>query len=116
MKSTELKKMIKEAVKEAIQEEIKDILLEAVRAPKGSSVAVMQESVQPTTPTLNSNPQISAAQRKNMYEQALNNTSVSLNSSDVQSFRPQAGFDSANGSLPNGDVDMSQIMGLMSAK
>jgi len=42
--------------------------------------------------------------------------SVSLNSSDAQSFRPQAGFDSANGSLPPGDVDMSQIMGLMSAK
>ena len=34
MKSTELKKMIKEAVKEAIQEELKDILLEAVRSPK----------------------------------------------------------------------------------
>ena len=117
MKSTELKKMIKEAVKEAIQEEIKDILLEAVRAPKGSSVAVMQESVQPIQPqSTNTQPQMSAAQRKNMYEQALNNTSVSLNSSNVQSFRPQAGFDSANGSLPNGDVDMSQIMGLMSAK
>ena len=43
MKSTELKKMIKEAVKEAIKEEIKDILLEAVRTPKGSTVAVMQE-------------------------------------------------------------------------
>ena len=34
MKSTELKKFIKEAVREAIQEELKDILLEAVRAPK----------------------------------------------------------------------------------
>ena len=34
MKSTELKKLIKSAVKEAIQEELKDILLEAVKAPK----------------------------------------------------------------------------------
>ena len=34
MKSTELKKLIKNAVKEAIQEELKDILLEAVKAPK----------------------------------------------------------------------------------
>lgn len=116
MKSTELKKMIKEAVKEAIQEEIKEILLEAVRAPKGSSVAVMQESVQPTTPTLNSNPQMDASQRKNMYEQALNNTSISLNSSNATSFNPPAGFDSANGSLPSGDVGMDQIMGLMSTK
>jgi len=34
MKTTELKILIKEAVREAIQEELKDILLEAVRAPK----------------------------------------------------------------------------------
>ncbi len=34
MKTDILKKLIKEAVREAIQEEIKDILLEAVRAPK----------------------------------------------------------------------------------
>ena len=46
MKSTELKNMIKEAVKEAIQEELKDILLEAVKAPKASTVAVVQESPQ----------------------------------------------------------------------
>ena len=46
-----LKNMIKEAVKEAIQEELKDILLEAVKAPKASTVAVVQESVSPTTPT-----------------------------------------------------------------
>ena len=42
MKSSELKNMIKEAVKEAIQEELKDILLEAVKAPKASTVAVVQ--------------------------------------------------------------------------
>jgi hypothetical protein len=47
MKSTELKKMIKEAVKEAIQEELKDILLEAVRSPK----TVVSENVSmPTSP------------------------------------------------------------------
>jgi hypothetical protein len=34
MKPSDFKKIIKEAVKEAIQEELKDILLEAVRAPK----------------------------------------------------------------------------------
>ena len=34
MKSSELKKLIKEAVKEAIQEELKEILLEAVKTPK----------------------------------------------------------------------------------
>jgi hypothetical protein len=34
MKPSDFKKIIKEAVKEAIQEELKDILLEAVRQPK----------------------------------------------------------------------------------
>lgn len=114
MKSTELKKMIKDAVKEAIQEEMKDILLEAVRAPKGSSVAVVQESVQPQLS--NAQPQMSAEQRRNMYEQALNETTLSFNSSQAQTFRPPAGYDPANGTLPGGEVDMSQIMNLMSSK
>ena len=110
MKSTELKKMIKDAVKEAIQEELKDILLEAVRAPKGS-VAVMQESVK-TEP---SKPTQSAADKRALYEQALGETTLSFNSSNVsQPFRPQAGYDSANGTLPQGEVDMSMIAGLMS--
>jgi len=34
LKRSECRKIIKEAVREAIQEELKDILLEAVRAPK----------------------------------------------------------------------------------
>lgn len=34
MKTSELKKMIKESVREVIQEELKDILLEALRSPK----------------------------------------------------------------------------------
>ena len=114
MKSTELKKMIKDAVKEAIQEEMKDILLEAVRAPKGSSVAVVKESVQPQLS--NSQPQMSVEQKRNLYEQALGETTLSFNSSQAQSFNPQPGYDSANGTLPSGNVDMNQIMGLMSSK
>ena len=115
MKSTELKKMIKDAVKEAIQEEIKDILLEAVRAPKGSSVAVVQESVNPTA-NIQSQPAITAEQKRSLYEQALNETSLSFNSSQAQTFRPPAGYDPANGTLPSGEVGMDQIMNLMSPK
>ena len=117
MKSTELKKMIKDAVKEAIQEELKDILLEAVRAPKGS-VAVVQESIKPEPPTsgVPTQPSMTAAQKRNLYEQALGETTMNFNSSQAQTFRPQAGYDSANGTLPSGEVDMSQIMGLMTTK
>ena len=38
MKLSQLKTIVKEAVKEAIQEEMKDILMEAVRAPKQTVV------------------------------------------------------------------------------
>jgi hypothetical protein len=43
MKTTDFKKLIKEAVKEAIQEELKDILLEAVKSPK----QIVRESYTP---------------------------------------------------------------------
>jgi len=114
MKSTELKKMIKDAVKEAIQEELKDILLEAVRASKGS-VAVVQESINPRPPYsgVPTQPSMTADQKRALYEQALGETTMNFNSSNVQTFRPQAGYDAANGTLPSGEVDMSQIMGLM---
>lgn len=117
MKSTELKKMIKDAVKEAIQEELKDILLEAVRAPKGS-VAVMQESVKPEPPYsgVPTQPSMTAEQKRNLYEQALGETTMNFNSSNVQSFQPQAGYDAANGTLPTGEVDMSMIAGLMNKR
>jgi hypothetical protein len=45
MKTTDFKKLIKEAVKEAIQEELKDILLEAVKSPK----QIVRESYTPVT-------------------------------------------------------------------
>ena len=48
MKPSDFKKIIKEAVKEAIQEELKDILLEAVKAPKmvpvGTGFGTVNES------------------------------------------------------------------------
>lgn len=109
MKSTELKKMIKEAVKEAIQEELKDILLEAVRSPK----QVVHENVTMPTPQLSSKPSIDA---KAAYQQAMGETALNFNSSNVQQpFRPQGSFDPANGSLPEGNVSMDQIMGLMNS-
>lgn len=114
MKSAELKKMIKDSVKEAIQEELKDILLEAVRTPRTSNVGVVQESSipQPTTPT----PNITAEQKRSLYEQALGETSLSFTSQNVQSFSPQAGYDPANGTLPQGNVGMDQIMNLIGKK
>ena len=113
MKATELKKMIKDAVKEAIQEELKEILLEAVRSPK----QVVTENVAIPTPQLSSKPSVDA---KKAYMEVMNETALSFTSRDAQGFnqpfRPQGQFDPANGSLPEGNVSMDQIMGLLNSK
>jgi len=111
MKSTDFKKLIKEAVREAIQEELKDILLEAVRSPK----QVVRESYAPPTPT----PQPSFTQPtmglRSKYADVLGETALSFTSQDAQpSFRPQG--DPINGSLGSGEVGMDQIMGLLNTK
>lgn len=118
MKSTELKKLIKEAVQEAIQEELKDILLEAVRAPKTTPVAIVQESVTPTTPTngVPTQPSMTAEQKRSAYQNILGEMGGAMTTNNVpQRFNP-AGVDPVNGSLPAGEVDMSQIANLMGKK
>ena len=93
MKLTELKKVLKETVREVIQEELKDIILEAVKSPKVLTTTPIVESHNPapspppTTPTMSS-----------------------------QEKRPNPGMDVANGTLPEGNVGMDQIMSLMNSK
>lgn len=115
MKTTEFKKMIKEAVREVIQEELKEILLEAVRSPKAASVGVMQESTQPTI-NIPQTSEKSLSEKRHLYEQALGET-MNFNTSNLGgTFQPRPGFDSANGTLPEGNVGMDQIMNLMKKK
>jgi hypothetical protein len=120
MKTTELKKLIKGAVKEAIQEELKDILLEAVRAPRiGGTAApsqVMESTIMapPTTNVAQPVNPMTGEQRRESYKNILNNTSGTHTTDNIQGqFQPQANFDSSNGSLPAGDVGMDQIMSMM---
>ena len=113
MKSSELKKLIKESVKEAIQEELKEILLEAVKTPKVTTITSA-----PPPPVVESNisqqPQMSAEEKRAAYKNILGDTAASFNTNNVpQGFKPQAGYDSSNGTLPVGEVDMSMIAGLM---
>jgi hypothetical protein len=111
MKSIELKKFIKEAVREAIQEELKDILLEAVRAPK---TQIVKEHMIPQVDISSRPPDIIMDKRK-AYMDILGETALNLTSQDVPKFAPQ-GVDSINGALPNGEVGMDQIMNLMVGK
>ena len=91
MKLSQLKSIVKEAVKEAIQEEMKDILMEAVRSPKQTvyenKIGTSTTDVAPPTPT---NPI---------------NVPLQVTSTDTM-----------NGSLPQGEVNMDQIMGLMNKR
>ena len=111
MKSTELKKLIKNSDKEAIQEELKDILLEAVKAPKAPLITESKNvDVSLPTPSLDS---------REKYADILNEMSMNFTSKYVpKKFQQQGSMDttSPNGQLPDGDVGMDQIMNLMTGK
>ena len=111
MKSTELKKMIKEAVKEAIQEELKDILLEAVRSPK----TIVSENVSIPTPQLSSQPQVNAREEYKNIMADMMNGGQTHNTNSPGKFVPRP-VDPANGELPGGELGMDQIMGLLNSK
>ncbi len=122
MKLSQLKTIVKEAVKEAIQEEMKDILIEAVRAPKQT---VYEHNVgTPTTNVATPTP-MSTDSRIAMRENIQNvlggmmpgaNGTLSATSADIPLQVGSGDTTSPNGSLPNGNVSMDQIMGLMSSK
>jgi hypothetical protein len=120
MKSTDFKKIIKEAVREAIQEELKDILLEAVRAPKAPTHEVYQANpiTLPSTPA--QTPQKSATEKRAMMESIMGDMrrgqdTISMTTANLNSFQVPTGVNtSAEGtSLPQGNVGLDQIMALM---
>jgi hypothetical protein len=111
MKSTDFKKIIKEAVREAIQEELKDILLEAVRSPK----QVVRESYAPPAPQSPPSFTQPTMDLKSKYAEVLGETALSFTTQDIQpAFRPQG--DPINGNLGTGELGMDQIMGLLNTK
>jgi len=107
MKPQIFKKLIKEAVKEAIQEELKEVLLEAVKAPKQTFV---EQSSQPQFSSFTNSPQISEDKRAK-YANILGETAAQFNSQNVQRFNPQGTM--PGGDLPQGELGMDQIMGLL---
>ena len=116
MKTSELKKIIKESVKEAIHEELKDILLEAVKSPKViSQTPSVSVPTQPQVPSPTA-PQMTLEQKRDAYSNILGETAASFTSKDAQNFVPPSNFDSANGQLPEGNLGMNQIMGLLNRK
>lgn len=111
MKTTELKKLIKEAVKEAIQEELKDILLEAVRSPK----TVVTESAVDTyaQPPVSKPKQLTPEERRNMFSGLLGDMQNGGAASTAYAGNFNPGNTLPGGDLPSGQVGLDQIMGLM---
>jgi hypothetical protein len=112
MNTTEFKKIIKDAVREAIQEELKDILLEAVRAPK----TIVHESIKDTyaQPHIEQPKKLNAVERQAMFGNILGEmqNGGAITSQYANEFKPQS-VDTINGALPSGEVGLDMIMGLM---
>jgi hypothetical protein len=115
MKSEEFKKIIKESVREVFIEEMKEILLEAVKAPKTSvgqgSYGTVTESVKP----INSkplDPNAKKAVMANILGDMASGRTMTTEALTANTFVPRGG-DAVNGSLPEGNVGLDQIMGLL---
>jgi hypothetical protein len=104
MKTQIFKSLIKQAVKEAIQEELKEVLLEAVRSPKH---VISEGSVSPPPSST-----MSSSDKRAAYQNILGDMQSQFTSQNVaKPFNPSGAV--PGGDLPPGEVDMSQIMGLM---
>lgn len=122
MKPTDFKKIIKDAVREAIQEELKDILLEAVRAPK----AIVQESYAQPVQTLAASNTVtpSSTQTRSLYSQMMSDfkpgtETISMNTSSPSpqgTYMPSGVSAGIEGTLHPGELGLDQIMGLINTK
>jgi hypothetical protein len=124
MKPLEFKKIIKEAVREAIQEELKDILLEAVRQPK----TIVKESTIPSYTTSElpyrtggiSTSGITGTSNALSSRQAImgmlddmKTSNAKFTTNNLQYTPPPVSTVSEGSKLPDGEVGLDQIMGLM---
>ena len=109
MKTSEFKTLLKEAVKKAIQEELRDILLEAV---KGSKPQINESYAQPV---IDQPKQLTAEERRNMFSGILGEmqTGGVANTAYAGTMQVTGPVDAINGSLPEGQLGLDQIMNLM---
>ncbi len=118
MKLTQLKSIVKSAVKEAIQEEMKDILLEAIKTPRNSTSAPIMEKAIEAKPLPESDKLKLRENMMNVLDGMRPGANGTLNATSADVPLQVSGVDttSPNGSLPQGNVSMDQIMGLMNSK
>lgn len=113
MKADIFKKLIKEAVREAIQEEMKDLLLEAVRSNKQPIRESFGTGGDRTLSfTTDSLPPRSPMDTKKAYMDILGEMAQGPKSGLEGEFKLQGNIDPINGSLPDGQLSLDQIMTL----
>ena len=121
MKPSEFKTLIKEAVREAFQEELKEILLEAVKVPKGVTVGnggygtVTESKGTYAQPHINQPKQLTPTERRNMFSNIMEDIQHGGVASTAYqgTINPSGPVDTINGALPEGQVGLDQIMNLM---
>jgi len=122
MKQSDFKKIIKEAVKEAIQEELKDILLEAIRQPK----TIIKETFEPSFTTGGTSPTSFSGGGSTGISNALSSrqaimgmldnmkmSNAKFTTDNLQYTPPPTNTVGEGSKLPDGEVGLDQIMGLM---
>jgi len=124
MKLSQLKSIVKDAVKEAIQEEMKDILLEAVKSPKQTIYEnrMGTPTTDVTAPIPSPTNPVATKTKEEIRESYMSilggmmpgaNGTLSANTNSMPLQVTNTDTASPNGSLPQGEVSMDQIMGLM---
>ena len=113
MKPSELKNLIKVAVKEAIQEELKDILLEAVRGNKQPIQESHDRTLSFTTQNIQHQQPKSPVDTKKAYMDILGEMAQGPKSGFEGEFKVRGSVDPINGSLPEGQLGLDQIMNLI---
>lgn len=121
MKLDSLKNLLKTTVKEAFREELKDIILEVLKSNNNS--IINENQIKPQKVQIQNNNLIetnndeynSEEIRKNYLEMVGGNKQIPLSENDISTFRPRS-TDMVNGALPEGNVGLDQIMGLMTPK
>jgi hypothetical protein len=113
MKTNILKQLIKEAVKEVFQEEMRDILLEAVRSNKQP----INESLDSKTRTMDfgsmSQKLTPVINTKQAYMDILSDIARGPKNGLEGEFKINGNVDVVNGSLPEGQLGIDQIMNLI---
>lgn len=116
MKTDILKNLIKEAVKEAIQEELKEVLLEAIRGNKQFITESDNKMLNFNTnmiPHQSQSPVKSNIDTKKAYMDILGEISQGPKSGFDGNFKVTGPVDPVNGSLPEGQLGLDQIMNLI---